>query len=96
MAWGPLCFTVVALIIMNHPLRHPLQILLSVGHMYSDILYYSTALIDKFILNVSYSRPEPIYFWAYFIISNSPWIIVPAILINSSIKHSTTAFKGIE
>jgi cholestenol delta-isomerase len=34
--------------------------------------------LDLWMSGVSHSRPEPLYFWGYFVGMNAPWIIVPA------------------
>ena len=34
-----------------------------------------------------YSRPEPLYFWFYFNIVNSVWIVVPALVMWYSASH---------
>lgn len=77
-AWGPGCLLVAWLIIKRHPLRYSIQALVSLGEMYGDIIYYATVAFDHVVLGVTYSRPEPFYFWFYFIFMNAIWIVVPA------------------
>jgi cholestenol delta-isomerase len=55
--------------------------------MYGDILYYGTSMFDHYVANVSYSRPEAFYFWVYFVGMNAPWIIIPGMLIRSSMNY---------
>jgi cholestenol delta-isomerase len=55
--------------------------------MYGDILYYGTSMFDHYVANVSYSRPEAFYFWVYFVGMNAPWIIIPGMLIWSSMNY---------
>lgn len=76
--WGPLCLSVAYTIFTQHPLRHPLQIIACMGHLYGDVLYYATSLVDYYAHGVSYSRPEPYYFWVYYFAMNFIWIVVPA------------------
>ena len=76
--WGPGCFLVAYLIASQHPLRFPLQALVSLGHVYSDTLYYASSAFDHHYKKVTYSRPEPYYFWMYFVLMNAVWIVVPA------------------
>ena len=76
--WGPLSFTVAGLIATDHPLRHPLQALVSLGQIYGDILYYATSMYDHFFNQISYSRREAYYFWFYYFLINFFWIVIPA------------------
>lgn len=62
-AWGPGCLIVAGLIIVRHPMRFPIQLIVSLGQFYGDILYYATSLFDHNILGITYYRPEPFYFW---------------------------------
>ncbi|KAJ5491066.1 hypothetical protein N7539_002633 [Penicillium diatomitis] len=75
--WGPLCFWVVTLIITQDSLRHPIQLLVCMSHLYGDTLYYATSLFDHYAHNISYSRPEGYYFWLYYFFMNLIWIVVP-------------------
>lgn len=75
--WGPLSFIVAYMITTNHTLRYPLQAIVSLGQLYGDILYYATSMFDHYILDLSYSRPEPLYFWGYFVFMNAFWIAIP-------------------
>lgn len=75
--WGPTSFIVVYMIATDHPLRHPLQALVSTGQIYGDILYYATSMFDHYMLDVQYSRPEAFYFWGYYVLMNAFWIVIP-------------------
>ncbi|KAK8194437.1 hypothetical protein M8818_007629 [Zalaria obscura] len=75
--WGPLSYVVAGLITVQHPLRHPLQAVVSLGQIYGDILYYATSLFDHYYLGISYSRPEAYYFWGYYFLMNFFWIVIP-------------------
>lgn len=44
-----------------------------VAHLYGVALYYATNWFE----GVSYSRPEFIYFWVYYVGFNMPWAVVP-------------------
>ncbi|KAF2396469.1 EBDP4, emopamil-binding protein [Trichodelitschia bisporula] len=90
--WGPLCFTVAAMIVTDHPLRYPLQGLVSLGQLYGDVLYYVTSLTDLYLLGVSYSRPERFFFWVYFVGLNSFWLFIPARLIWKSVRETGESF----
>ena len=76
-AWGPGCLLVAAMVLTRHPLRFPLQALVSLGQVYGDVLYYGTAYFEHVVYGLSYSRPEPFYFYFYFIFMNAIWMVIP-------------------
>lgn len=76
--WGPLSFAIAYMITTEHPLRHPLQIIVSLGQIYGDVLYYGTSMFDHYMAGISYSRPERYYFWGYYFLMNFFWIVIPA------------------
>jgi hypothetical protein len=81
--WGPLCFVVAYLTATRHSLRHPIQVIVCMSHLYGDMLYYATSLFDEYVHGRPYSRPEPYYFWLYYFLMNFIWIIVPACMCTS-------------
>ncbi|KAG0649132.1 Delta(8)-Delta(7) sterol isomerase [Hyphodiscus hymeniophilus] len=92
-AWGPLSFLTAYLIISDSAFRHPLQALVSTGQFYGDALYYLTSLSDHYYAGKAFYRPEPYYFWFYFVFMNAFWIIVPALCVYSSMTQSAKAFR---
>lgn len=76
--WGPMCLATAYAIVEQKCLRYALQMCVSLAHMYGDVIYYGTSLLDLWMNGVSHSRPESLYFWGYFVGMNAPWIIVPA------------------
>jgi cholestenol Delta-isomerase len=76
-AWGPLCLVEAWFILRNSPWRHALQLLVSAGQFYGDFLYFATSLLEEVERGVSYSRPEALYFWGYFVGMNTFWIVIP-------------------
>ncbi|KAF1952268.1 EBDP4, emopamil-binding protein [Byssothecium circinans] len=94
-AWGPLSFITAALITTDHPLRYPLQIIVSLGQLYGDVLYYATSMFDHYLLDRAYCRPEAAYFWGYFVLMNAFWIIIPLLLIFSAVGASWRAFEAL-
>lgn len=74
--WGPGCLIVAYLAVLRHPLRHPLQIVVSMGELCGVLLYYVTAAFDHILHGLTYSRPEALYFWFYFIFLNGFWVVV--------------------
>ncbi|KAL8824020.1 MAG: hypothetical protein Q9191_005361 [Dirinaria sp. TL-2023a] len=75
--WGPLAYCVALMITTQHPLRYPLQALVSLGQMYGDVLYYATSMFDHYVNGLTYFRPEAYYFWVYYFFMNFIWIIIP-------------------
>lgn len=65
------------MITFEHPLRHPLQALVSLGQIYGDILYYATSMFDLYFKGLNYCRPEAYYFWGYYFFMNFIWIVIP-------------------
>ncbi|KAF2010830.1 EBDP4, emopamil-binding protein [Aaosphaeria arxii CBS 175.79] len=94
--WGPLSFLVAALIATNHPLRYPLQIIVSLGQLYGDVLYYATSMFDLWILGRIYSRPEQFYFWGYFVFMNAFWIVIPGLLLVGAVREIWTRLDRLE
>ena len=77
MCWGPLSFLVAYLITIEHPLRQPLQLIVSLGQIYGDVLYYATNAFNEHFFGLIYCRPEAYYFWFYYFFMNFIWIVVP-------------------
>jgi cholestenol Delta-isomerase len=75
--WGPLSFLLVYMICADHPLRHAIQLVVSLGQIYGDVLYYATSLFEHYQNSVHFCRPEGYYFWFYYAFFNAIWIIVP-------------------
>lgn len=94
--WGPLSFVCTYFIATNHPLRHPLQIIISLGQLYGDILYYATCTFDNWVKFTSYCRPETFYFFAYYLLCNAFWIVIPLLLIWQSAKETGKAFAKLQ
>ncbi|EXJ66274.1 cholestenol delta-isomerase [Cladophialophora psammophila CBS 110553] len=94
--WGPLSFLMVYFIITSHPLRYPLQATVSLGQIYGDVLYYATSMFDHYHKNLTYCRPEPYYFWCYYFLMNFFWIVIPALLLASSLRITAKAFKALD
>jgi len=69
-AWGFLAFYIAYCIAVEHPARYAMQLIISVGQVYGDVLYYATSLLD-----VSYCRPEGYYFWFYYFFFNFIWMV---------------------
>ncbi|KAL4858675.1 3-beta-hydroxysteroid-Delta(8) [Chlorella vulgaris] len=85
--WGPLCPLLVHGIFSVKPWRYTLMTIISVGQIYGDVLYFGTCFLEGFI----HSRPEPLYFWFYFVIVNAIWIVVPFLCIGHAWGKISTA-----
>ncbi|KKP05351.1 hypothetical protein THAR02_02540 [Trichoderma harzianum] len=94
-AWGPLSLIAVLCICTNHPSRHLFQIVVCVAHLYGVALYYATNWAEQRFHGVSYSRPEFLYFWIYYVGFNAPWAIVPFFLLADSYRRIVTAFRAL-
>lgn len=90
--WGPLSMLCAHFIVTNHPARHQLQTIVSLGQLYGVVLYYATCYFDEVVRDTSYSVPDPVYFWGYYVVMNSFWAVVPAVLIYQSTRASIRAF----
>ena len=94
--WGPLCLVLAGFIVADHPLRHSLQTIVSLGQLYGDVLYYATCAHEHIVQSVTYTRPENFYFWGYFVFLNAIWIVVPSSLLVQSARATTSAFSRIK
>nr|QFF91466.1 sterol isomerase isoform 1 [Potamotrygon motoro]QFF91467.1 sterol isomerase isoform 2 [Potamotrygon motoro] len=76
--WGPLSIWTVYAFLRNKPYRFVLQLVVSLGQLYGDVLYFFTEYRDGFSHG---DVGHPLYFWFYFVFLNSLWILIPAALI---------------
>ncbi len=65
------------MIATKHPLRYPLQAVVTLGQLYGLELYYATSLFDHYVNGLTYFRPEPYYFWVYYFFMNFIWVVFP-------------------
>ncbi|OTB16720.1 hypothetical protein K445DRAFT_317003 [Daldinia sp. EC12] len=94
--WGPLSFAIAWCIASDHPLRHPLQSIVSLGQLYGDVLYYGTCAVDFIAFGREYSRPELAYYWGYYVFLNAFWIVIPLCLVVSSARETARAFAAVK
>ncbi|KAI1341901.1 3-beta-hydroxysteroid-Delta(8),Delta(7)-isomerase [Xylariaceae sp. FL0016] len=94
--WGPLSFVLAYFIVVRHPFRHPLQIVISLGQLYGDVLYFGICAFDFLVYGIEYSRPEGYYFYGYFVLMNGFWIVIPLLLIADSMRACARAFAEVE
>ncbi|CAI6336238.1 unnamed protein product [Periconia digitata] len=93
--WGPMSFITAGFIATDHPLRYAFQIIVSLGQLYGDVLYYATSMFDHYLLDRAYSRPEAFYFWCYFVLMNAFWIVIPLFLICTGVAATWRAFDAL-
>eukprot|EP00850_Spirogloea_muscicola_P018326 SM000167S02939 [mRNA] locus=s167:33589:34155:+ [translate_table: standard] len=74
---GPASLLAVYAILKRKPYRHTLQIIVSMGQLYGDVLYFATSYLEGFV----HSDPRTVYFWGYFVAVNAIWIVVPLCII---------------
>ncbi|KAK7987486.1 hypothetical protein PG989_007801 [Apiospora arundinis] len=94
--WGPLSFVCAWCIVADHPARHVLQAVISLGQIYGDVLYYGTCTFEYVVRALEFSRPEPYYFYGYYVFLNAIWIVIPSMLLWSSCKKTTRAFTRVQ
>ncbi|AEO69193.1 uncharacterized protein THITE_2146203 [Thermothielavioides terrestris NRRL 8126] len=97
--WAPLSLTTAVLAARGRPreqgARHLLQALVSGGHLYGVALYYGTCALAERLRGATYSRPEVVYYWGYYVGMNAPWVVVPAVLLWRSAREIRAAFAAI-
>ncbi|ELK03441.1 3-beta-hydroxysteroid-Delta(8),Delta(7)-isomerase [Pteropus alecto] len=86
--WGPLSIWIVIAFLRQQPLRFVLQLVVSVGQIYGDVLYFLTEHRDGFQHG---ELGHPLYFWFYFVFMNALWLVLPGILVLDSVKQLTHA-----
>ncbi|XP_043541502.1 3-beta-hydroxysteroid-Delta(8),Delta(7)-isomerase [Chiloscyllium plagiosum] len=86
--WGPLSLWTVMAFLQHRPERFVLQLMVSLGQLYGDVLYFYTAYREGF----SHSWVgHPLYFWFYFVFLNSLWIVIPGLLLLDACTHLSRA-----
>lgn len=83
--WAPLCLLIIICIVRKHSMRHPLQVIMCVGHLYGVALYYGTCFFEYHYKGISHSRPEFLYYWVYYLGLNAAWVVVPAVYLLNSV-----------
>jgi cholestenol delta-isomerase len=77
--WDLLSFVVAWMIIKDHPLRHPLQIVASLGQVYSVLMVCSTHIrvFEELVSGLGYEWPHDRVFWGLYFWLIDVWIVVP-------------------
>ncbi|KAK2059572.1 emopamil binding protein [Colletotrichum caudatum] len=82
--WGPLSLAGACCVVAGHPLRHPLQLVVSLGQLYGDVLYFATCSFDE----SSIVLLRDIFFDAF-------WIVAPLCLVPESCAETRRAFEKL-
>ncbi|XP_075346635.1 3-beta-hydroxysteroid-Delta(8),Delta(7)-isomerase [Mycteria americana] len=91
-AWGPLSFLTFLAFLRRHPTRYVLQLLVSLGQLYGDVLYFATEARAGW----SHSDPRPLYFWGYFVGLNGLWVLVPGALLADACRQLAAAQRAVD
>ncbi|KAF1409637.1 3-beta-hydroxysteroid-Delta(8),Delta(7)-isomerase, partial [Spheniscus humboldti] len=91
-AWGPLSFLTFLAFLRHHPARYVLQLLVSLGQLYGDVLYFATEARAGW----SHSDPRPLYFWGYFVGLNGLWVLVPGALLADACRRLADAQRALD
>lgn len=73
---GPLCLFSAREYCKQGKWRHVAALVASVCQLYGDALYFATCFYENGI----HTRPEPLYFWFYFVGLNGVWVVVPLLV----------------
>ncbi|XP_058873332.1 3-beta-hydroxysteroid-Delta(8),Delta(7)-isomerase-like [Acipenser ruthenus] len=87
-AWGPLSVWTVYAFLQHKHYRFVLQLIVSLGQLYGDVLYFYTEYREGFTHS---EKGHPLYFWFYFVFMNALWIVIPALLIVDAWHHLVAA-----
>ncbi|XP_050186242.1 3-beta-hydroxysteroid-Delta(8),Delta(7)-isomerase-like, partial [Myiozetetes cayanensis] len=91
-AWGPLSFLTFLAFLRHHPSRYVLQLIVSLGQLYGDVLYFATEALAGW----THSDPRPLYFWVYFVGLNGLWVLVPGVLVLDACRRLSAAQRGLD
>ncbi|XP_032626058.1 3-beta-hydroxysteroid-Delta(8),Delta(7)-isomerase [Chelonoidis abingdonii] len=92
-AWGPLSLWTVLAFLQRQPHRYVLQLVVSLGQLYGDVLYFYTEYREGFAHSEMW---HPLYFWFYFVFMNALWIIIPSILLLDAWGHLSAAQRALD
>ncbi|XP_023573515.1 3-beta-hydroxysteroid-Delta(8),Delta(7)-isomerase isoform X2 [Octodon degus] len=82
--WGPLSVWAMIAFLRQQPSRYVLQLVISLGQVYGDVLYFLTEYRDGFQHG---ELGHPIHFWFYFFFMNAIWLVIPGVLMFDSMKQ---------
>lgn len=91
-AVGPAALLAAAGVMLRASWRWVLILVLSTFQLYGDILYFATYWFEGMV----HTRPEPLYFWAYFVVMNSIWVVIPVWCVAVCVAECSTATRALE
>lgn len=94
--WGPLSLAIACCIVVDHPLHHPLQIIVSLGQLYGTVLYFATSTFNEAVIGIVVCRPERYYYYMYYMLCNAFWIVIPLVLLFGSVKETVAVFALVK
>ncbi|KKA27920.1 hypothetical protein TD95_003806, partial [Thielaviopsis punctulata] len=94
--WGPICLLLAVFIVTDNPLRLPLTIIVCVGQIYGDVLYYGICFLMELLYEVRYSRPEAYYFYGYYVLLNAFWMVAPGYILWRSVVEVRDAVGMVQ
>ncbi|CAL4964595.1 unnamed protein product [Urochloa decumbens] len=86
---GPASLLAVYAIATRKSYSYILQFAACLCQLYGCLVYFTTAYLGGFNFWAS-----PFYFWAYFIGTNSPWVVIPTLVATRSWKTISAAFRA--
>lgn len=89
---GPLCLFSAHQYCVKGPWRHLAALVASVCQLYGDALYFATCFYE----NGVHTRPEPLYFWFYFLGLNGLWVVVPLCVSWHAATEALVAQRGAD
>lgn len=93
--WGPLCLALFPAILHRKSWRFAGIAIASLGQIYGDVLYFGTCLHGGGDVGweafSKHSRPEALYFWFYFVVINSVWLVIPGMCLVYAVRKINAA-----
>lgn len=89
---GPLCAFAAHQYCRGGRWRHLAALAASVCQLYGDALYFATCFYDGGV----HTRPEPLYFWFYFVGLNGVWVVIPLAVSWHAVNESLAAQKRLD
>ncbi|KAL0547430.1 hypothetical protein IC582_017366 [Cucumis melo] len=72
---GPACILAAYAIASGKSYSYILQFAISLGQLYGTLLYYITAVLDGDDFSSG-----PIYYYSYYVVANSFWLLIPSLI----------------
>ncbi|XP_057815913.1 probable 3-beta-hydroxysteroid-Delta(8),Delta(7)-isomerase [Cryptomeria japonica] len=86
---GPASLLAVYAIGARKPYSHLIQFAASLSQLYGDVVYFVTAYLEGDNFSASGH-----YYWTYYVLANSFWVVIPMFIAVSCWKKITRAFSS--